>query len=156
MSLNIQQKKELVTSFGFLLKDRDTSLKPEFEGKFMVIDTQDDSSDAWSVVGDDSEALLDDAIDAHEMKRYAHGVLTHKFSLHSPVQDCRFVHDLVTETLIAAEAMLDGAWNVVGKEGIEALGLEVSRKERWGKSRNLIELVLSNDIPQWAHKLIKQ
>ena len=44
---------------GYFIRVRDPKVNPEFQGTFMLVDTQDD--DGYAIVGDDREALVKDA-----------------------------------------------------------------------------------------------
>jgi hypothetical protein len=62
MTLTHAQKVTVLEAYGFTIGARDARFKPQFPGKFMVLESGDEENveDCWCVVGDDLPALVDE------------------------------------------------------------------------------------------------
>ena len=60
--LTHEQKIVVLRSYGFIVGDRDPARNVEHPGKYMVLEADDDP-EAWCVVGDSIEELVDEAMD---------------------------------------------------------------------------------------------
>jgi len=68
-TLTKEQKLKALEKSGYKLMARDPEVKPLFAGAWMVIDLlDDDKEDAYSIVGDDPDALVNEA---HEFTQWA-------------------------------------------------------------------------------------
>lgn len=56
---NTKLLEKKLQSFGFSVTQRDPGIKPEFPGKFMVVDTM--NLEGYSIVGDDMNELIVEA-----------------------------------------------------------------------------------------------
>jgi hypothetical protein len=61
-ALKAQENVLLLQSHGFFVGERDATVKPEFPGRFMVRDTED-NEDGFAIVGDDLGELISEAIE---------------------------------------------------------------------------------------------
>lgn len=57
---------QLLQSYGYFAGARDPKVKPDFSGRFMVRDTEDDA-DGFCIVGDDLGALVSEALEHLEI-----------------------------------------------------------------------------------------
>ena len=71
---DVQAKKSKLVAWGFVVGDRDLRLNTAYSGKFMVVEsheeselpTADGSKGPWCIVGDDLDELINEAYDVWE------------------------------------------------------------------------------------------
>ena len=150
MALSVEQKKNLVKSYGFELLARDEAVKPGFPGVLMVKDPHCVGEDAWAVVGDSGEDLLDEAITSHDMSYYMFGEWEHIFNKDSGASDCRILLDTVEQTVVHALFEKDGAWLPVSRDGLADLKESMNDNDVWSDRDMQEGLERSNEKPDWA------
>lgn len=75
--MTIDQKIDALRRMGFIVGERDPRLNRKYAGKFMVaesfedceVPTNDGSNGPWCIVGDDIDALVNDAFSIWEGER---------------------------------------------------------------------------------------
>jgi hypothetical protein len=74
LQLSHEQKGTVLHSYGFIVGERDYDYKAEYPGAFMVRENAENTEDDWCIVGDDLNALIDEAFDLAAIFSYFEAV----------------------------------------------------------------------------------
>jgi hypothetical protein len=150
MTLSIAQKTQLIQSYGFQLLEREPDLKVDLVGGFMIKDPNDTSVGSWVVMGDNQEALLNTAIECHEMTHYMHGEWEHIFVEGKSARTCRLLLDTVDQRVLCAQVQNGEAWEPVSRDGVEDILESLNHNDVWSDKELWDDFEKSNERPLWA------
>lgn len=150
MALSVEQKTALLKSYGFNLIARDHQVSPGHPGNWMIKDSLDDGQDQWTLVGDDTERLLDETIETHGLTAYMVGDWEHIFHENAPASECQVVLDTVSQTVIHAQVKVGHSWKKAGKADLADLSESMNDNEIWSCSDMQEGLEKTNDLPNWV------
>lgn len=149
VALSIEQKIELVKSYGFHLQSRNLAIMTGTKGSLMLANLPA-SLGAWAVVGDDQASLLDLAIKEHAMTRYMHGEWQHIFKEGDAPAVCRLLLDTVDQVVLRADVLDGDDWTPLNKEWREDLLESLNHNDVWSNADFSDEFEKTNERPHWA------
>jgi hypothetical protein len=150
MGLSLEQKTQLIQSYGYQLLERDPGLMAGVVGALMVKDPNDASVGSWVAVGDSQEQLLNTAIECHEMTRYMHGEWEHIFKEGEPARTCRLWLDTVDQSVLCAQVLDNDAWKPASRDAISDLLESLNDNDVWSDKQLWDDFEKSNERPLWA------
>lgn len=150
MALSVKQKIALLKSYDFEVVARDPLVNKGLPGAWMIKDGLSNGSEPWALVGDDTEQILDEAIEFHGLTAYMVGTWEHIFHEKSPASSCRIVLDKVAQAVSHAQVQVGNSWKNASEADRADLLESMNDDDVWSCSDLQEGLDQTNELPEWV------